>query len=461
MLKKDKIRLGAVLAIIVIALLIVFPIGNRLHLGLDLKGGVHIILQAKGTQDNPVNNESIERLLAILRNRIDQYGIAEPVLQREGADRVAVDLPGMDDPEAALELIGKTAVLEFREVLGETPKIPDAPKREEYNDDAQYAAAMKRYAILKSDVEAEIKKMQGSVANKENLIVAKNERGGANLLGPVLVSGGDLTEAATTYDQFGKAAVSLKFNSLGARLFDEATAKNIGKQIAIVLDGVVISAPVVQQRISGGSAQITGNFTTQEAGRLAIMLKAGALPVNVEVLENRAVGPTLGQDSIQSGITSGLYGAGLVFLFMLVFYGLLGIAADIALAVAILLVLAAIIVLGSTLTLPGIGGLVLTIGMAVDGNILIYERIKEELRAGMTKYSALDAGFKKALTVILDSNITTLIAAAILFYFGSGPVRGFAVTLSVGVIASVFCNIVVTRTVLGLLMGKKTNKYSK
>ena len=460
MLKQNKIRLGFVAAIIVIALIVVFPIGNRLHLGLDLKGGVHIVLQAKGTAENPVNNESIERLLAILRNRIDQYGIAEPVLQREGADRVAIDLPGMDDPAAALELIGKTAVLEFREVLGEAQKTPEAPKREEYGTDAEYAAAMNRYSILKADAEAEQKKLQGSVTNKGNLMVAKDASGGAKLLGPVLVSGADLTEAATTYDQFGKASVSLKFNSLGARLFDKATAENIGKQIAIVLDGTVISAPVVQQRISGGSAQITGNFSTEEAGRLAIMLKAGALPLNVEVLENRSVGPTLGQDSIQSGITSGLWGAGLVFLFMLVFYGLLGVAADIALAVAILLILAAIILLGSTLTLPGIGGLILTIGMAVDGNVLIYERVKEELRAGMTKNAALDAGFKKALTVILDSNITTLIAAAILFYFGSGPVRGFAVTLSVGVIASVFCNIVVTRAVLTLLMSK-SNKFGK
>ena len=460
MLKQNKIRLGFVAAIIVIALIVVFPIGNRLHLGLDLKGGVHIVLQAKGTTDNPVNNESIERLLAILRNRIDQYGIAEPILQREGADRVAIDLPGMDDPAAALELIGKTAVLEFREVLGEAPKAPEAPSREEYGTDAEYAAAMNRYSILKADAEAEKKKLEASVADKGGLMVAQDAAGGAKLLGPVLVSGADLTEAATTYDQFGKASVSLKFNSLGAKLFDKATAENIGKQIAIVLDGTVISAPVVQQRISGGSAQITGNFSTEEAGRLAIMLKAGALPLSVEVLENRSVGPTLGQDSIQSGITSGLWGAGLVFLFMLVFYGLLGVAADIALAVAILLIIAAIILLGSTLTLPGIGGLILTIGMAVDGNVLIYERVKEELRAGMTKNAALDAGFKKALTVILDSNITTLIAAAILFYFGSGPVRGFAVTLSVGVVASVFCNIVVTRAVLTLLMGK-SNKFGK
>ncbi len=271
------------------------------------------------------------------------------------------------------------------------------------------------------------------------------------------VGGGDLTKAETNFDQFGKAAVSLKFNPEGAKLFDEATAANIQKQIAIVLDNVVISAPVVQQRISGGEAQITGSFTTAEANRLAIMLRAGALPVEVEVLENRSVGPSLGADSIHDGVKSGLIGAALVVVFMIVYYGMLGIAADIALAVAMLLVVAAIIALKSTLTLPGIGGMVLTIGMAVDGNILIYERMKEEFRSGKTIMAALDAGFRKALVVILDSNITTLIAAAILFYFGSGPIRGFAVTLSVGVVASVFCNTVVTRTLLGVMLSARKN----
>ena len=289
------------------------------------------------------------------------------------------------------------------------------------------------------------------------MTVSRSENGSAYLLGKMYVGGGDLTKAETTFDQFGKAAVSLKFNQEGAKLFDEATAANIQKQIAIVLDNVVISAPVVQQRISGGEAQITGSFTTEEANRLAIMLRAGALPVEVEVLENRSIGPSLGADSIHDGVKAGLIGAGLVVVFMVVYYGLLGIAADIALAVAMLLVIAAVIALKSTLTLPGIGGMVLTIGMAVDGNILIYERMKEEFRSGKTIMAALDAGFRKALVVILDSNITTLIAAAILFYFGSGPIRGFAVTLSVGVVASVFCNTVVTRTLLGVLLSARKN----
>jgi preprotein translocase subunit SecD len=219
-----------------------------------------------------------------------------------------------------------------------------------------------------------------------------------------------------------------------------------------VLDGVVVSAPVVQERISGGNAQISGTFTVPEAQRLAIMLRADALPVSVEVLENRSVGPTLGSDSIRQGLRAGLIGAILVVLFMLVYYRVLGIAADSALAVALLLVFAGLISLRATLTLPGIAGIILTIGMAVDGNILIYERVKEEFRSGKTPRASIDAGFKKALTTILDANITTLIAAGVLYYFGSGTIRGFAVTLSIGIIASVFTAVVVTRALLQVLM---------
>jgi preprotein translocase subunit SecD len=452
MMKRDKWRLVLVLAVIIIAVAVAFPIKGKVRLGLDLQGGVHIVLQAKGTPGNPVTSDSIERLLAVLRSRIDQYGIAEPVLQRQGDDRIAIDLPGVEDPEAALDLIGRTAVLEFRQVLGESPKVPAKPIRSNYESEEQFKAAQMRWQQAKNEVDAYIKQMKESVKSNSDIIVANDEEGGAYLLGKAYVTGKDLVKAETTFDQFGKAAVSLKFSAEGAKLFDQATLANVGKQIAIVLDGVVISAPVVQQRISGGEAQITGKFTTEEANRLAIMLRAGALPVAVEILENRTVGPTLGADSVKDGIRSGLIGAALVVVFMLLYYGLLGIAADMALCVAILLVIASLIALKSTLTLPGIGGIILTIGMAVDGNILIYERMKEEFRAGKTLMAALDAGFRKALVVILDSNITTLIAAAVLFYFGSGPIRGFAVTLSIGVISSVFCNVVVTRSILGAML---------
>ena len=455
MIKRDKWRLVVVLIVIAIAAFITFPIEGRVKLGLDLRGGVHIVLQAKGTPENPVNNDSVERLLAVLRSRIDQYGIAEPVIQRQGEDRIAIDLPGVEDPEAALDLIGRTAVLDFRQVLGESPRVPAQPIRSNYDNDEQFKAAQGRWQQAKNEVDAYILQMKNAVKSNPDVIVANGEEGGAYLLGKSYVNGKNPTKADTTFDQFGKAAVSLKFSAEGSKLFDEATAANVGKQIAIVLDNLVISAPVVQQRISGGEAQITGKFSTEEANRLAIMLRAGALPVGVEILENRSVGPTLGADSISDGVRSGLIGAALVVLFMLVYYGILGLAADIALCVAVLVVIASLIFLKSTLTLPGIGGVILTIGMAVDGNILIYERMKEEFRSGKTIMAALDAGFKKALVVILDSNITTLIAAAVLFYFGSGPIRGFAVTLSIGVVSSVFCNVVVTRTLLGAILSSR------
>ncbi|MCD8162375.1 MAG: protein translocase subunit SecD [Synergistaceae bacterium] len=457
MLKRDKWRLILVVVVVIISAAVAFPVNGKIRLGLDLRGGVHIILQAKGTPENPLTPDSLERLLVVLRSRVDQYGIAEPVIQREGEDRIAVDLPGIEDPEAALDLIGRTAVLQFRQVLGESPRVPAKPVRANYDSDEQFKTAEDRWTAAKNEVDLYIKQMEEAVKSNHDMAVARSENGSAYLLGKQYVGGGDLTKAETNFDQFGKAAVSLKFNTEGAKLFDEATAANIGKQIAIVLDGIVISAPVVQQRISGGEAQITGSFSTAEANRLAIMLRAGALPVSVEVLENRSVGPSLGADSIHDGIKSGLIGAALVVIFMVVYYGLLGIAADIALAVAMLLVISALIMLKSTLTLPGIGGMILTIGMAVDGNILIYERMKEEFRSGKTMMAALDTGFRKALIVILDSNITTLIAAAILFYFGSGPIRGFAVTLSIGVVASVFCNTVVTRTLLGIVLSTRKN----
>ena len=258
--------------------------------------------------------------------------------------------------------------------------------------------------------------------------------------------------SAVQPDSLGRMGVSLEFSSEGARLFEEATARLIGKQLAIVLDNVVISAPVVQDRIAGGRAQITGRFTADEAGRLAIMLKAGALPVAVEIAENRSVGPSLGADSVRQGLEAGLFGAGMVLVFMLIYYQFRGLAADLALAVTVLLIFAGLIAFNATLTLPGIAGIILTLGMAVDGNVLIYERVREEQKTGKTPMAALDSGFRKALVTILDPNITTLIAALVLFYFGSGSVRGFGVTLSVGLVASVFANIVVTRAILQLFV---------
>ena len=454
--RADKIRLWVVLIVIIAAGVYCWFNFDSLNLGLDLKGGAHIVLQAKDTPENPLRDDSIDRLLAVLRNRIDQYGVAEPIIQKSGSDRIIVDLPGIQDPAAALELIGRTAQMDFREVIestGATP--PPAPIRSNYDSDIQFVNAQERWRNAVAQLANASADLIARVASNPGSIVAPAEEAGRYyLLGPVLLSGKDLNNAEVTPDNLGRMGVSLEFNSDGARLFEEATGRLIGKQIAIVLDNVVISAPVVQDRIAGGRAQITGRFTADEAGRLAIMLKAGALPVAVEIAENRSVGPSLGADSVRQGLEAGLFGAGMVLVFMLLYYQFRGLAADLALAVTVLLIFAGLIAFNATLTLPGIAGIILTLGMAVDGNVLIYERIKEERATGKTPMAALDSGFRKALVTILDSNITTLIAALVLFYFGSGSVRGFGVTLSVGLVASVFANVVVTRAILQLFLGK-------
>ncbi|MCF4152212.1 protein translocase subunit SecD [Dethiosulfovibrio sp. F2B] len=452
MLRKDRWRLTLVAVVVIAALASVFPIKGRINLGLDLKGGAHIVLQAKGTEENPLTGDSVERLLAVLRNRVDQYGVSEPLIQREGQDRVIVDLPGVENPEQALELIGKTALLEFRQVVQATSALPPRAQRENYDSDEEYQAAVSRWNKVKTDRDDLESRLRSEASSEAGAVVGSDEAGRIYLLGPVYVGGKDLKDAKATYDNLGRPVVSLEFNDDGAKLFDSATAENVGSQIAIVLDGMVVSAPVVQERISGGAAQISGRFTPEEARNLAIMLRAGALPVPVEVLENRSVGPTLGADSINSGLKAGLIGCALVILFMLLYYRILGIAADIALSVTILILFALLISFKATLTLPGIAGIILTIGMAVDGNILIFERIKEEYRDGKTPFASLDSGFKKAFKTILDANVTTLIAAAVLYYFGSGPIRGFALTLAFGIVASVFSAVLVTRVLLQVMV---------
>ena len=464
MLRKDRMRLWIVLIVTVVALAYAWPIKGRVNLGLDLKGGAHIVLQVKNTPENPIGEDGLDRLLAVLRNRVDQYGVVEPIIQKSGSDRVIIDLPGVQDPTAALELIGKTALLEFREVLDVSQPAPPSPVRSNYDNDEQFANAQRRWTEA-----AEAAK------NVENLFAerAKDVEGGIvsrseddkearyYLLGKTLVAGKDLRNAAADYDNLNRIGVSISFNSEGAKDFEEATGRLVEKRLAIVLDGVTISAPVVQDRIAGGNAHISGRFSLDEAARLAIMLRAGSLPLEVEVAENRSVGPSLGADSIRQGLQAGIIGTATVFVFMLICYRFRGLAADIALAVTLLLVFAGLIAFNATLTLPGIAGVILTIGMAVDGNVLIYERMKEEQRAGKTPLAALDAGFRKALVTILDSNITTLIAAVVLFYFGTGSVRGFGVTLSIGLVASVFSNVVVTRALLQIFIGQKKHALKR
>ena len=326
-----------------------------------------------------------------------------------------MQVPGLQDPSRLKEIIGKTAKLDFRMVdLSMTPE-----------------------QALASHPPADSEILDGEGGSK--YLIDKR----------VLVSGGDLVDAQPGFDQRnGQPIVNFRFNSSGARKFAEVTKANVGKPFAIVLDNKVISAPVINEPIPGGAGQISGNFTVQSANDLAILLRAGALPAPLTVVEERTVGPGLGQDSINAGERAAYAGAALVVIFMLVTYGLFGLFANIAVAVNVAMIFGLLSLLGATLTLPGIAGIVLTVGIAVDSNVLIYERIREEVRAGRTAISAIDAGFTRALATILDSNITTFIAAAVLFYIGTGPVRGFAVTLGIGILTSLFTAFTLTRLIV-------------
>lgn len=386
-------RVTSVFVVIFIAIFLSFPLNEKINLGLDLQGGSHVILECVDTPNAPVDNDAVIRVLEIIRSRIDQLGVSEPVIQRQGTRRILVQLPGVENPEAAVEIIGKTALLEFKDEAGVTQ-----------------------------------------------------------------LTGAHLLNAKTNFDQFSRPIVLIEFDKIGAKEFGEATKSNVGKVLAITLDGKEISTPVVQEPILDGKAQITGKFTVESAKHLAILLRAGALPVQVEILENRSVGPTLGRDSINKGIKAGTVGLILVLVFMLIYYKGFGLVADFALVVCMLLILGALAGIKATLTLPGIAGMILTIGMAVDANILIFERIKEELRLEKTFRASIDAGFSKAFRTIFDANVTTLIAALALFYFGSGPIKGFAVTLSIGILASMFTAIVVTKIILELVATKFSPK---
>jgi len=386
-------RLIITIALVVLAIIAIFPIEKKIRLGLDLKGGSHILLECVDSPEAPLDEDSVKRVVEIVRNRIDQLGVAEPLILRQGEKRVLVQLPGIDDPQRAVEIIGQTALLEFKDESGKT-----------------------------------------------------------------LLTGATLKNAQVQYDRFGRPTVSISFNDEGAKLFGQATTANVGKPIGIYLDGNMISNPVVQEPILQGDAQITGQFTLDEAQNLAILLRAGALPVKVVVAEERSVGPSLGKDSITSGLRAAIIAGIFVFIFMFLYYGWLGILADIALICYALFTLALLSVLQATLTLPGIAGFILSVAMAVDANVLIFERIKEEYRAGKTWRAAIQAGFDKAFRTILDSNITTIIAAALLFFIGSGSVRGFGITLTLGIICSMFTGIWVTRVLIDHLAPKPTIK---
>jgi preprotein translocase subunit SecD len=380
---------------------------------------------------------AVEQSLETIRNRVDQFGITEPEIIPQGVDRIIVQLPGIKDTARAKSLIGRTALLEFK-LVDEEHGLEEA---------------------LKGNIP------EGSIIAYESRTDRTSGRRSQN---PILLKGkslmtGDALESAKVQigDRFGEPHVSIKFNAQGAKDFDRITGDNVKKRLAIILDGMVHSAPVIQERISGGQAQITGSFTMEEATDLAIVLRAGALPAPVVILEERTVGPSLGQDSIDKGTWASIIAGILILIFMVIYYRLSGLVADVALAMNMLLLLGIMVAFKATLTLPGIAGIVLTMGMAVDANVLINERIREELRLGKSPRAAVEAGYTKAFLTIFDSNVTTLVAALFLFGFGTGPVKGFAVTLTIGIVVSMFTAIVVTRIIFDYyIWNRKIQKIS-
>ncbi|NLM94603.1 MAG: protein translocase subunit SecD [Firmicutes bacterium] len=386
---------------LVVILILLLAAGGVLYtrpinLGLDLQGGIHVVLEGVETPELPLTEDAMNRALAVIDRRVNALGVTEPVLQRLGDRRIIVELPGVEDQEQAIGVIGKTAVLEFKDPTGET-----------------------------------------------------------------VLTGADLANAALGRDHMGRPAVDVEFTAAGAKKFADVTTKWVGHQMPILLDNKVISSPVIQTPITEGKGQITGGFTTESASELVILLRAGSLPVPLEVVEIRNVGPILGQESIDRSLRAGIIGIIGVVLFMLAYYRLPGGIANLALAIYVVLVLAELALVRATLTLPGIAGIILSIGMAVDANVIIFERIKEEVAAGKRARAAVRAGFGRALATVLDANITTLITALVLFNFGTGPIKGFAVTLSLGILTSMFTAIVVTRVFLDLAIDRDPVGFSR
>jgi len=383
-----------IVALLGLAAYFLYPLNESMELGLDLQGGTHVLLEAHDTQTAKVDDDAMNRLVNVINRRVDELGLTEPLVQRQGQRRIIVELPGVEDPNQAIETIGKTAQLQFKNEAGE-----------------------------------------------------------------IVMTGEALKDARAAYGgKFNQPVVSFELTKEGSKEFATITRKNIGKVIAIYLDNKLLTAPTVQSEIRG-KGQITGFKDLEDAQQTALLLRAGALPVPVEVVENRTVGPTLGKISIDKSIQAAIIGLILIVIFMIITYWLSGAVAAVALAFYSIIALGILAGLNATLTLPGIAGLILSIGMAVDANVIIFERIKYEYRQGKTVKSAVKSGFDRAFTTILDSNITTLITAAILGYFGTGTVRGFAITLSIGILVSMFTAIVVTRMLLNLLLS--TNLVNK
>ncbi len=388
--------MAIVIVIIAVFAYYILPLAHSIKQGLDLQGGTHVVLEAIDTPEAPVNDDAVNRVVKIIERRVNELGLTEPIIQREGSRRIIVELPGVKDPEKAIEMLGKTAMLEFKDEAGVTA-----------------------------------------------------------------LNGTDLKDAHAQIDQANKNLVALEFTEEGAQKFADLTTKNIGKKIAVLLDKKVLTNPTVNEPITGGKAVITGSQTIEEAQNLAILMRSGSLPVKVDIVETRTVGPTLGQDSKDKSEFAFMVGIGAIIIFMLAFYRLSGLIANVSLALYVLMLLFSLKLLDATLTLPGIAGIILSMGMAVDANVLIFERFKEEFRNGKTLRNAMDSGFSRAFATILDSNVTTIIAAVVLFFLGSGPIKGFAITLGLGIVLSMFTAITVTQYLLKLLIGSNLFKNSK
>ena len=391
--QKRRIKLIIILAIIAFAAFLYFQHG--INLGLDLQGGAHIVLQAQPTEEREINDTVMSGILSVIERRVNQLGLSEPLIQRQGSDRIIVELPAVDSPNEAINTIGRTAMLTFKNSAGET-----------------------------------------------------------------LMTGEAVKDARADHDQYGRAVVSFTLTEEGSEQFADITRQYMGSKIGIYLDDEQLTNPTVQAVIEE-RGQITGYESIQEAEEDAVLIREGALPVPVEVIETRTVGPTLGEISIQKSITAGLIGLLLVAVYMVFYYRFPGILAAVILAIYGLILMGTMAGLQATLTLPGIAGLILSIGMAVDANIIIFERIKDELTSGKTLRAAIDAGFKRAYTTIIDANVTTVITALILAYFTSGTVRGFAVTLGIGIIVSMFTAFFVTRNVIDIFAGSKLLRENK
>jgi len=424
MTKNLQWRIAIALGVLIFALVGMLPLKDKINLGLDLQGGMHLLLKvdtsklpAEEKEDAPL------KALEIIRNRVDEFGVKELSVYRQGVDEIVVQLPGVTDRDRARELIGKTALLEFK--------------------------------LVEDNADLYNKALQGEIPEGYELKDVEKEK--ILLRKETLLTGDTLVNAEVKFDQsrFNEPYVAIEFNAKGASAFSEITGANVGKRLAIVLDGKVHSAPRINERIPSGRASITGRFTVEEAGDLAIVLRAGTLPAPIYIEEERTIGPLLGRDSINSGIRASIIGLLLVFVFMVIYYFFAGIIASFAMLLNFVIILGTLGWIHTTLTLPGIAGMILTVGMAVDANVLIYERMREEMATGKHMRSVISFGYDKAYSAILDSNITTLIAAALLFQFGTGPIKGFGVTLSIGLIASMFTGIFVTRIIFELLSNNK------